>query len=97
MVQESFYSTTLKSVVKRIDKRVAEKMFNQGETIYFCSSNMMFDSVWQSPCPTNKAEIEESMTPKNPDKLFDFMCADYRYYNCDAERGRRIKFYIKEK
>ena len=89
MVQESFYSTTLKSVVKRIDKRVAEKMFNNGITIYLHSSNMMFDNVWQSPCPINNYQGQ--------DRTFNQICNEYRYYNCDAERGRRIKFYIKEK
>ena len=46
---EEFYSSDLKCMVRRISKAKARKLWEEGFTLYFLSSNMRFDNMWQSP------------------------------------------------
>ena len=73
---------------RQIDKRLARKCFDAGKQILFLSSNLRFDNLWQYPCPIRK---EDSYGKRD----FDYIVNDYTYYNCDAERGRYIHYYIK--
>jgi hypothetical protein len=50
---------------------------------------MMFDNVWQHPMPALKDGYSFV------GHTFDTVCDSYETYNCDSERGRYIKFYIK--
>lgn len=89
MINEVFYSHDLKCRVKQISKRTARKLWDEGREIYFHSSNMMFDNMWQHPMPASK----DGYTFVG--YTFDLVCADYKYYNCDNERGKYIHFFVK--
>lgn len=73
---------------RQIDKRLARKCFDAGKQILLLSSNLCFNNLWQYPCPIRK---EDSYGKRD----FDHIVNDYTYYNCDAERGRYVHFYIK--
>ena len=51
---EEFYSSDLKCMVRRISKAKARKLWEEGFTLYFLSSNMRFDNMWQSPMEAQK-------------------------------------------
>lgn len=72
----------------RIDKKKARVKFNIGHTIYLIQDMMRLVNAWQNPCPIS---IEES-----GEKDFDKLVNSFQYYNCDSERGRGVKYFIKE-
>lgn len=84
---ERFFSHDLKCNVQQIQKRTARKLYNDGVTIYLHPSKMRFDNAWQSPMPANKNQNTSNWT-------FDLLCADYKYYNCDNERGKTVHFFV---
>jgi len=86
---QKFYSHDLKCEVKQVQKRTARKLFDDGRTIYLHASNMMFDNMWQHPMPCEKNGYSFV------GYTFDQICDSYATYNCDSERGRYIKFYVK--
>lgn len=68
----------------RVNKTKARIKYNEGKTIYLIQDKMLFDNVWQSPCPVdNKGE-----------QKFDTIVNEFRYYNCDSERGYGVKYFI---
>lgn len=69
----------------RINKRVARVKYNLGKQIYLIQDMMRLDNAWQRPCPIdNKAERD-----------FDDQVNEFQHYNCDSERGRGVKYFIK--
>ena len=85
----NIYSTKLKMRVQQISKAKAKRLFEEGKDIYLHPSNMMFDNAWQSPHKVNK---NDSFTCD-----FEYICSNYKYYNCDNERGRHIHFFVEFK
>ena len=77
----------------QISKMAAKKLFDNGGTILLQSSNMIFDSVWQCPFETNKKSDSFINSISSEEKWFELLCIDYRYYNCDNERGKYINFF----
>ena len=73
--------------VKKVSKRTAQKLFNEGTMIFLQSSNIMFDNVWQHALSIDNRDSES----------FEKICNSYKYYNCDAQRGNYIHFYIIDK
>ena len=72
----------------RITKRAAEKLYEQGKTVYVSSCNMSPVSIWQPAIPINRQdEMGESSFPARINA--------FEYYNCDRERGRYAAFYFK--
>lgn len=70
----------------RIDKRKARIKYNEGKTIYLIPDKMRWDNVWQQPCSIdNKSEVD-----------FDTRVNEFSYYNCDAERGRGVKYFVED-
>lgn len=86
MINEVFWSNDLKCQVKQISKRTARKLWDEGREIYFHSSNMRFDNMWQPPMPACKDVAGHT---------FDQVCSSYETYNCDNERGKYIHFFVK--
>ena len=86
---EKFYSTTLRCVVKQINKTAARKRYENGDTVYFQSSKMRFDNLWQNPLGVQKNDKWYK------GHSFDKVCSSYAYYNCDKERGKYIRFFVK--
>lgn len=77
----------------QISKMAAKKLFDNGGTILLQSSNMIFDGVWQCPFGTNKKSGFFINSISSEEKWFELLCIDYRYYNCDNERGKYINFF----
>lgn len=71
---------------KQVTKPTAAKLFNDGKLILLQSSNMPVNSFWQSPCPILKGK---SWTDD-----FEEHCNSFKYYNCDSERGKYIRFFV---
>jgi len=88
---EKFYSHAFKCMIQQINKTAAKKYFEAGKAIFLQSSNMEFDNFWQSPCEVTKERIVSYY-----DSSFEAFCNEYRYYNCDSERGKYIHFFIRE-
>lgn len=74
---------------RQIDKRLARKCFDTGKQILLLSSNLCFDNVRQPPM-----DYVKNGYPFNG-YSFDKICFIYEIFNCDAERGRYIHFFIK--
>ena len=79
---------------KQVNKKQAERAFCEGEEILMLSSNMRFDNMWVSPCSMTLKEVQSRCATDDPKEIFDHMCSDYEYYNCDRERGKYIQFFI---
>lgn len=71
---------------KQVTKPNAAKAFENGKLLLFQSSNVPIDSFLFRPCPVLKGQ--------SYDDNFDGLCNDYRYYNCDNERGKYIRFFV---
>ena len=72
--------------MKRITMTQARKLYNKGTKIYLMPSKAVPGSIWILP-------TRISMIDHNP-KAFDSEVNAYRYYNCTAETGKRVHFYI---
>ena len=71
---------------KRITKRLARKLHEMGMPYFMQACKMSIDNPWESPMPvTNKQ-----------DRDFDAFVNEFKYYNCDYERGYYPHFYVKE-
>jgi hypothetical protein len=53
---------------------------------------MRVSNVWQSPMPFNKKAIEDNAFLMN--STFEDIVNDFRYYNCDNERGKYPIFFV---
>lgn len=75
----------------KITKQKAKQLVVGGEAVYACPSKMNPHSVWASPFL-----IMQDVDDDTPiAEWFEKWCNAYRYYNCNAETGKGIKFYIK--
>ena len=69
---------------EKITKAQARKMYSEGKRVFCLPSKICTNSTWWLP-----AEIKTEQT-------FDWFCNTYKYYNCNAETGKRIAFYKEE-
>lgn len=69
--------------MKRISMATARRLFNKGIEIYMLPSKVAVENIWILPANLHKG-----------DSSFDVQVNAYRYYNCSAETGNRIHFYI---
>ena len=72
--------------MKRINMTQARKLYNEGTNIYLLPSKAVPGSIWILPVRISRDE-------SNPHD-FDGEVNAYRYFNCTAETGKRIHFYI---
>lgn len=71
---------------KKINKRVAEGIFNSYGTVYLLPNKMHPDNIWVHPLGVN---LECELT-------FDGAVNAFRYYNCNRECGTGVAYYVKE-
>lgn len=71
------------SLVK-VDKRMARKEYNSGNTIYLLPSKAAPGSCWITPATVSN----------RCNKDFDALINEYSYYNCNNETGLRVTYYI---
>lgn len=69
--------------MKRISMTTARRLFNKGIEIYMLPSKVTVGNIWILPANLHKGGSS-----------FDAQVNIYRYYNCSAETGNRIHFYI---
>lgn len=73
----------------KVQKRTAEKLYNEGKKIYLLPSNTRLENAWFKP-------IEISIYDNHEIKEFNLRVNEFVYYNCNYELGRYTHFYIKE-
>ena len=73
--------------MKRINLRQARKLYNEGTAIYLLPSKAVFGNVWILP-------IRIPLDSHDPGD-FDAEVNTFRYYNCTAETGKCVHFYVK--
>lgn len=71
--------------MKRISMATARRLFNNGVEIYMLPSKAVIRNIWILPIGIHQDEIS-----------FEAHVNEYRYYNCSAETGKRVHFYINE-
>jgi len=67
---------------KRINKRAAEKAFNEG-VVVICPCNMRPFGVWGM-----------GVHITNCGRAFDKIVNEFEFYNCNNETGRYAAFYV---
>lgn len=73
--------------MKRINKAVARRLYNEGKSFWITACNM------RPECGIYIGSLSfERMT----DTPFDTMVNMFEYYNCDNERGRYPAYYVEE-
>ena len=72
--------------MERVNKTRAEKLFKGGETILFipCKLN-----------PTSPWSIGVEVNTNSTDCSFNELCNAITYYNCNAETGKYLAYYVK--
>lgn len=87
MQKEEYIENGIRYV--RVDKRKARIKFDKGVTIFLIQDGMRLGNAWQSLCPiSNDRDSAIGRT-------FDNHVNDFMYYNCDSERGRGVKYFVK--
>jgi hypothetical protein len=86
---------------KRITKKAAEKLYNNGVTIRICPVNINPVNVWGLFADCNNTEHTKISsdgfnTTVARNKEFETVVNAYRYYNCNHETGYYPAFYVKE-
>lgn len=74
---------------KRISKPKARRLFNDGADVYILPHKIMPGGLWYEPF-----NMRESLDDHRKD--FDEIGSRYTYYNCMAETGHYVSFYVKE-
>lgn len=74
--------------IKQVNKIAAKKAYERGETVYFLACNMHPNGRWQRPAPFNRNEMVFDNV------AFESCVSEYRYYNCDNERGKYPIFFV---
>ena len=72
--------------MKRINMTQARKMYNEGTSIYLLPSKAIPGSIWIFP-----VKISHDVQAQCD---FDTKVNAYHYYNCTAETGKRVHFYV---
>lgn len=72
----------------RISKARARKMFNNGETVYFCARNLRPGKPWYPESAINKERAFNT---------FENVVNAFEFYNCvNSETGKYTAFYTRE-
>lgn len=78
--------------LKRISKRTAKKMFEQGKTIFLQSSNFKPFGVWSQAIEINNQKDCFLSGVYG----FEQYVKSFEYYNCSYQQGYYASFYIEE-
>ncbi len=71
--------------IRRVSKRTAKRLFDEGEVIYVYQCLANPDSPWNCPAIFNKGRGEESFEQRDN---------SFRYYNHYPELGRYPAYYV---
>lgn len=70
---------------ERVRKNVARKLFDAGKNVYAMPCRLRVDNAWIPPLMVYSGDMDET---------FDQICNAIEYYNCNAETGRYLHFYV---
>ena len=84
---------------KRINKRAAEKAYNEGKMLYILPCKVNFANRWIKPVRVHKEStttmsIDGFNTTITRNREFDILVNAYTYYNCCNGLGKYPAFYI---
>ena len=86
----------------KINKIKAERLYNEGSTIYLvpCKVYPDFNSPWVKPFPIDLKKVKTEYEGY-PDLIelhgnFKSRINNFEYYNCNSELGNYTHFYIEE-
>ena len=74
---------------RRLDKRVARRLYNEGKTIYMVPCNCSIYGIYTVVIGENKYGYEE-------DRRFDSVVNGFEFYCCNTELGKYPMYFIKE-
>ena len=69
----------------------AKKAYEDGKPVWMHPCNMRVNNMWQNPMPTSKKRIEDNAFTSG--STFENVVNDFRFYNCDNERGKYPIFF----
>lgn len=74
--------------MKKVNKAVARRAYNAGKKVAICPCYVSPFSMW----------FGGFCTKEGADSFIDFddLCNTISYYNCNAELGRTLAYYIEE-
>ena len=75
---------------ERVSMKTARKVYEAGFAVCFIPVNMKPFGPWGLGAVLDKNEVRRL----NCDADFEKVCDNLKYYNCNAEAGRYIAFYI---
>lgn len=78
--------------VRQVTIKKAEKAYDEGKNVWLHSCNMRLNNHWQHPCRISKKQTEDNAFTCG--STFKQVVNDYKYYNCDNERGKYPIFFI---
>lgn len=87
--------------MKRINKKVARRLYNEGHSVYVvpCKIYPSFTGGWLAPIELNKSRIEEEYAG-SPILIelydFDSRVNNFEFYNCCYELGYYAAYYVEE-
>ncbi len=71
---------------KRITKRAAARLYEQGQPVLFCPVNLIPGGAWGIG----------SIIIKEEGRTFEQVLNAFEYYNCNNETGKYTAFYVEE-
>ena len=75
--------------MKRIDKRIARKLYEAKKPFFICACNMYY---------TTGFYVDENFSLRYEYiDSFDKLVNAFEYYNCDNERGRYAAYYVENR
>jgi len=82
--------------MRKVNKTLARKMFNDGKTIYILPCKIPLNNVWVQPYIINKT-IANSIYNQTFEVIgFDTIINNFELYNCNYESGYYATYYINE-
>ena len=78
--------------VIQVTKDKARKAYEDGKPVWMHPCLMRIVNHWQTPMPFSRKQIEDNAFFNG--STFDNIVSDYRYYNCDNERGKYPIFFV---
>lgn len=77
---------------KQVNIKMAEKAYNEGKQLWLLPCNIRINNAWQHPMPLDRKSIEDNAFKCG--STFSQIVNEFKYYNCDNERGKYPIFFV---
>ena len=84
---------------RRVSKRAAERLYDNGEVIYLCPFRLRPGGPWHPEIAVTKTDLTQDCGTQyfiSNTRDFEKVVSDYTYYNCSYSVGEYPAYYIKE-